>query len=309
MKKIIIILLAIIGWSSSVKALVCVEGNCNTMGYTTPATEDIADCKAYIYCPYDISFKTCARYNAYPLTETERLEGGIYEQSSKYRFEGCQDGYTLSADGKSCVANAIEKTCDDAIAEAGVLLTSSGEVEDGVTYYIKEDTNIDYFDVSNGSTVIKPAYELSECKNDDSVTENPTLHIEEVQATDDAGDWQVYVPITIEKVYIGGAFPDFSFYRDVTINLIELDNCQITDESQTDATELNFEDDADFNATTYNRTINVACHKNCTDENSIGICLINVSDMSTNSNLQIYDITSDEYTEEEEQGELRIKYL
>ena len=108
MKKIIIILLAIIGWSSSVKALVCVEGNCNTMGYTTPATEDIADCKAYIYCPYDISFKTCARYNAYPLTETERLEGGIYEQSSKWKVKEC-NGTPLK-----CPSNACEFTmCND----------------------------------------------------------------------------------------------------------------------------------------------------------------------------------------------------
>ena len=303
MKKIIIILLAIIGWSSSVKALVCVEGNCNTMGYTTPATEDIADCKAYIYCPYDISFKTCARYNAYPLTETERLEGGIYEQSSKYRFEGCQDGYTLSADGKSCVANAIEKTCDDAIAEAGVLLTSSGAVEDGVTYYIKEDTHLEHLDANDGLSVIRSAYELSECKNA-GVNENPILTVDELWAFSDYIDMQVYVPISVKRVEIDSYFPDFSFYRDVNIDLIRLDNCQ-TSEFQTGVTELNFEDDANFNTTSYNRIVNIACYNYCKDVEDI--CYITINNNGKVSS-QVYDITSDEYPEEDDQGQLSITY-
>ena len=284
-------------------AAVEIETDCVTLGYTNDSAQ-WADCEegALISCPSDNSYKVCSKFKS-EYTLSSCPDGATCEQEPKYRFEGCQDGYTLSADGKSCVANAIEKTCDDAIAEAGVLLTSSGAVEDGVTYYIKEDTHLEHLDANDGLSVIRSAYELSECKNA-GVNENPILTVDELWAFSDYIDMQVYVPISVKRVEIDSYFPDFSFYRDVNIDLIRLDNCQ-TSEFQTGVTELNFEDDANFNTTSYNRIVNIACYNYCKDVEDI--CYITINNNGKVSS-QVYDITSDEYPEEDDQGQLSITY-
>ena len=101
MKKIIIILLAIIGGSPSVKALVCVEGDCDKMGYTINVDDTVPYCEAYIRCPYNINLKTCARYNAYPLSECP--EGGECSQSPKYRLASAEESikFKVKAQGTS----------------------------------------------------------------------------------------------------------------------------------------------------------------------------------------------------------------
>ena len=191
-----------------------------------------------------------------------------------------------------------KKTCDDAIEEAGVLLTSSGEVKDGVTYYIKQDTNIDFFDVSNGSTVIKPAYELSECKNDDSVTEDPVLHIVELQATDDAADWHVYVTVNIDHSDIGSYTPKLTFFRSAVINWIELDNCQEGNYDKT--TELVFEGDSSFPS-----KVGVSCYRNCTEDEEDIDCPITISGEET---VEVNDLTEEKFPDKEYGGILDIIY-
>ena len=115
MKKVIILLLAIMVWSPSLKALVCVEGSCANMGYTTPVTETIENCKRYIKCPYDTNYHTCAEYDAYPLSECP--DGADCAQSPRWKFSKCKDKkniydnnffYTYTAGSNYCFLNRSE---------------------------------------------------------------------------------------------------------------------------------------------------------------------------------------------------------
>lgn len=83
----------------SVSAAVCAHISCADMGYTQ---SDILGCTSFLYCPFDTSYKACAKYA--DIKKDTCPEGAVCEAS--YKFNGCKAGYTLS--NGVCVADACD---------------------------------------------------------------------------------------------------------------------------------------------------------------------------------------------------------
>lgn len=78
-------------------------GNCETLGFSTA---DEPNCKHYLYCPFDLSYKRCVAIGIdcsdYPLTSCPAAASKCEECGDsgeiKYKVITCKTGYTLAND-------------------------------------------------------------------------------------------------------------------------------------------------------------------------------------------------------------------
>ncbi len=114
--------------ANSALALTCKSGSadcssssasdCTALGY---ANTDTANCKHYLYCPFNTAYKACIAVtdsstgtdcSDYPLTECP--EHGVCSKcpadETYKKLTGCETGYTLNASGE-CVQNTV--SCPD----------------------------------------------------------------------------------------------------------------------------------------------------------------------------------------------------
>lgn len=110
----------IISFFNPAAANTCYSTNCSELGYSQ---NDIPECLAYIYCPFDTSYKACAKYasklDACP-------EGAICEES--FKINNCIDGYSFNSQLNTCQPNPQETlSCADALLQKGYLLVDTAE--------------------------------------------------------------------------------------------------------------------------------------------------------------------------------------
>ena len=102
--------------TSSVHALSCRTSDascsgqsatdCTSLGYSTA---NVNNCKHYLYCPFNINYKTCVAFSEidcsdYPLTSCPK--NGICkncpDDSSYKKFTGCNSGYVMNSTKTGC---------------------------------------------------------------------------------------------------------------------------------------------------------------------------------------------------------------
>lgn len=81
--------------------LSCKSINCADLGYSQAS---VAECAEYVRCPFDVSYKICVKYNdEYALTKCPAHA----VCSTKYKFTGCEDGYTMMTKSDGTVSCTI----------------------------------------------------------------------------------------------------------------------------------------------------------------------------------------------------------
>ena len=136
-------------------AVSCHDADCAALGYSK---NSVTNCAEYIYCPFDTSYKACAKYND-EFTLDECPDNGICD--GKYKFNSCKSGYYKS--GTKCLPTSSCK---------------SGEVEaqDGKCYNSK---CVKYITISSslpeGANVTRIngiSYVVTSCKSGYAASEN-----------------------------------------------------------------------------------------------------------------------------------------
>lgn len=87
--------------------LSCKNISCADLGYSQ---QSITNCAEYVRCPFDVSYKICVKYNdEYALTKCPAHA----VCSAKYKFTGCEDGYTqlTLSDGTISCTIPLGATC------------------------------------------------------------------------------------------------------------------------------------------------------------------------------------------------------
>ena len=87
--------------------LSCKSISCADMGYSKNL---VAKCEAYIYCPFDLSYKSCTKY----MSNYSSSCPSHATCSQKYVVTGCKDGYTMmiKSDGTvSCTIPLNPSSC------------------------------------------------------------------------------------------------------------------------------------------------------------------------------------------------------
>ena len=86
--------------------------DCSKLGYSTA---DVDNCKHYLYCPFNLSYKTCVAFNNskpepdcsdYPLTScpANGVSDKCPDDENYKKLTGCKLGYTLNTAKTACIA-------------------------------------------------------------------------------------------------------------------------------------------------------------------------------------------------------------